>query len=735
MKTKLFTLFLALVSSVGSIFAVSGTCGDNLTWNLTDGVLTISGTGNMDDWDYYSSSPWHSECITSVTIGNSVTSIGNWAFASCEGLTNVNIPNSVTSIGNGAFYGCSGLTSVTIGNSVTSIGDWAFGYCSGLTNVTIPNSVTSIGVYAFGYCSGLTSVTIPNSVTSIGDFAFYGCSGLTSVTIGNSVTSIGENPFALCYALTSVTINSNSIVSKTYTSDQNIESLFGSQVTNYIIGSDVVNIGDCAFYDCYFLTSIEIPNSITNIGDYAFRYCSNLTNITIPNSVTSIGSYAFESSGLTNVTIGNSVTSIGDYAFKKDIGGDEYPSLTVTFLGEHPASLGAGALYSVDLIYLGVCGTLNSYQSAWPDYASRIAYTPLIYEITTIATNGYCEIKGATVCDNNAQITAHPNRGYRFVKWADGVTENPRIIPMTHDITIEAIFDYALTGKCGKDSALVWTFDPSTMALNITGKGDLSNNYTYGSFIESLTIGNEVTSIGWFAFEYCRNLKNVIIGSSVKVLEEYAFYNCYAIETITCYSQRPPTVKQNALAGVGYSTIVYVPAEYLNTYKMHDAWGLYDVRPLGATSTETNGVTVTPTETTVQVVWPSISGAATYELVIKDKNGSVICTLVFNAQGQLLSMAFNAPKRNNAPQQTQTAGFAFTVTGLDSGTGYDLTLTSKDNSGNTLDSKTVSFSTTGESTAINQIVNGQTPTKVMRNGQLFIRRGNELFNTTGARVR
>ena len=137
-------------------------------------------------------------------IPNSVTSIGDGAFSSCNGLTSVTIPNSVTSIGDGAFSSCNGLTSVIIPNSVTSIGEDAFYYCSSLTSVTIPNSVTSIGRSAFSGCSGLTSVDIPNGVTSIGDCAFRDCSGLTSVTIPNSVTNIGYDGFSGCTALNEI---------------------------------------------------------------------------------------------------------------------------------------------------------------------------------------------------------------------------------------------------------------------------------------------------------------------------------------------------------------------------------------------------------------------------------------------------------------------------------------------------------------------------------------------------
>ena len=228
----------------------SGTCGPNLKWHLThDGVLTIFGKGKMnnyyDDGDYdggyYVGRPWRYDDIKRVIIGDSVTTIGEYAFSGCSFLTSVTIPNSVTTIGGYAFSGCTSLTSVTIPNSVTTIGDNAFNGCSSLTSVNIPNSVTTIGGWAFRGCSSLTSLTIPNSVTTIREYTFYGCSSLTSVTIPNSVTAIGEYAFGFCSSLTSVTI----------------------------------------------------PNSVTKIGEYAFGFCISLTSVTIPNSVTKIGGGAF----------------------------------------------------------------------------------------------------------------------------------------------------------------------------------------------------------------------------------------------------------------------------------------------------------------------------------------------------------------------------------------------------------------------------------------------------------
>ena len=203
---QIYILLIALLMGLSANAEKSGTCGPNLKWHLTDnGVLTISGKGEMYDYlEDYNRLPWSKSDIKRIIIGDGVTTIGGFAFASCSALTSVTIPNSVTEIGGGAFYRCSSLTSVTIPNSVTKIGSDAFKDCSALTSVTIPNSVTTIGWGAFWGCRSLTSVTIPNSVTTIGVRVFEDCWSLTSVTIPNSVTTIRDFAFADCSKITQI---------------------------------------------------------------------------------------------------------------------------------------------------------------------------------------------------------------------------------------------------------------------------------------------------------------------------------------------------------------------------------------------------------------------------------------------------------------------------------------------------------------------------------------------------
>ena len=307
----------------------------------------------------------------SITIPNSVTNIGKGAFEECNNLATVTINsnylvsqdyskdssypflsmfgkqvkkyiigNDVKNIGQKAFYNCSELTSLTIGDNVTGIGESAFSDCNSLPSVVIPNSVIIIGDSAFNQCNGLTSLILGENVTSIGESAFYGCSGIPSLTIPNSVTNIGRGAFEECNNLATVTINSNYLVSQDYSKDSSYPflSMFGKQVKKYIIGNDVKNIGQKAFYNCSELTSLTIGDNVTGIGESAFSDCNSLPSVVIPNSVIIIGDSAFnQCNGLTSLILGENVTSIGESAF---YGCSGIPSLTIP---NSVASIGSSA--------------------------------------------------------------------------------------------------------------------------------------------------------------------------------------------------------------------------------------------------------------------------------------------------------------------------------------------------------------------------------------------------------
>ena len=359
----------------------NGTWG-NLSWALnSSGTLIISGTGQMNDFD--SGEAWLacSDDIQEIIIENGITSIGAYAFEGCYRLTSIAIPDSITSIGENAFAYCD-LASITIPVNVTNIGPRAFNYCDNLINInvnsgntaytsvngvlfnkpkdtlicyprgktsttfTIPNSVTTIGTAAFGNNSNLKSIIIPDSVTIIEDSAFSNVENLTSITIPNSVTVIADSVFAYNNKLTSITIPYSviSIGDLTFSFCTNLTTInvdsentaymsingvlfnkskkkivaypAGKKDTTYTIPSSVTDIGGGAFGDCSSLSEIIIPEGVKSIGDSAFSDCYSLKSIIIPNNVSRIGISAFNSChALTKISIPESVISIGSYAF------------------------------------------------------------------------------------------------------------------------------------------------------------------------------------------------------------------------------------------------------------------------------------------------------------------------------------------------------------------------------------------------------------------------------------
>ena len=311
---------------VGTVCAKSFFCGGNVAYIFEDGVLTVSGTGDMDDFVSPNNVPWHAQrdLINSVVIEEGITSIGSYAFYNCTALETITLPESLTVIGRDSFSGCEAIrdvyltdlsawcavafydvgsnplyyaealylngdsvedlyipdvvksvgecafynldciTSVTFADSVTQIGNFSFYGCDNVSNINFGNSVEQIGAYAFSECDNVVEISIPDTVIEIGQSAFYHCGLLRRVTIGDGVQSIGDTAFERCESLSDVSL-----------------------------GENLQTIGAFAFCNCDALQNIIIPESVVEIGSSAFRFCDAIERIDIPAGVTKIGNEAF----------------------------------------------------------------------------------------------------------------------------------------------------------------------------------------------------------------------------------------------------------------------------------------------------------------------------------------------------------------------------------------------------------------------------------------------------------
>ena len=324
-----------------------------------------------------------SDCVTGITYNDSSY---NGVFSDCYSLTSVTIPNSVTSIGAFAFQNCSRLANITLPSDLDYIGGYAFNLCGGLSSITFPDTLRFIGVASFQHCSSLTNIVIPSGITSWEGASFGHCYSLTSVTIPDTVTKIPYGAFNQCYNLTSVGLKGSGASVELPDSITSIEhGAFNncSGLTSVTIPSGVTSIEGSTFYGCGSITSVTIPDVITSIGDSAFQYCRGLNRVNsdvngvcnIPSAVTSIGRSAFQGCwSLRNIVIPDSITQIGDLAFENC-----HNLSSITVLATTPPSLGSDALDYTNACPIYVPESkVSTYKLApgWNNYMRRIQAIP-----------------------------------------------------------------------------------------------------------------------------------------------------------------------------------------------------------------------------------------------------------------------------------------------------------------------------------------------------------------------
>ena len=599
MKTKIFTLLIAIVASFGTMFA-SVRIG-KLNYNLNSSTQTAEVTSNDGQYSgdivipavvSYNDTIYHVIGIgekafywcfelTSVSLPDGITSIGNSAFSDCSLLSSVEIPNNVTFIGNYAFSGCSKLTSLTFPNSVTHIGEGAVSGCINLTNIVVSNNITKIEASTFDNCSRIRSITIPNSVTSIGDNAFANCSRLVSITYSDNLTSIGNNAFMSCSTLSNINLPDKvrRIGNSAFSRCSNVSIAFlpdsltdvgeyafngCTSLTRITLPSCLKNIEVGTFMSCTSLTSITIPDSVKSIAYWAFQYCSNLKSINLGNGITRIGQSAFAScSALESIVIPNSVTTIDDNAFSycTKLSSVTLPNSVINigtniFMG--CTSISTPIYNNYAFVYMP-----SSYSGSYsiPDGIEHIAgyafkncnsITSIILPNSVISTgnNPFIDCEGLTSPIYNAHI---------FVRVPQNFS-GYYTIPNGIEIIASGAF-----------------YESNISSVNIPNSVKYigTQAFAYCRYFKSLLLPDGVLNIEAVVTDGCDSLTYISIGSGITNINGTAFANCKNLTTIVCGAIIPPSLGENAFSTNSKLKNIYVPCGSLDGYKMAEQWNQF----------------------------------------------------------------------------------------------------------------------------------------------------------------
>ncbi len=570
-------------------------------YNSYSGEVTIPSSVTHEEIEYSVTSIGDeafqiSPSLTSVTIGNSVASIGIAAFSMCDNLASITIPQTITSIHHTAFVACRNLTEMIVetGNptydsreNCNAIIETATNtLISGCKNTIIPNTVTSIGQEAFKTCYGLTNVTIPNSVTCISDYAFNYCFELTEIICESATPpNIGEWPFNNnatdrkiyvpaesvedykkaegwnAYAdviipynfeqnnnnkITYITNDGEIVTPKNDAFNVNITSnIYENGLGTITFDGNVSTIGDDAFYKCYNLMSITIPNTVTSIGEQAFSFCG-ITSIAIPNSVTDIESACFYScESLESITIGKSVENIDGSMFS---GCENLASITVDADNEkYDSRDNCNAIIETATNTLVVGGKNTVFHNT-------------VTSIGIEAFNNRYNITSITIPKTITNIHHTSFVGCRNLTEMIVEAGNPTYDSRDNCNAIIETATNTLISGCKN------TIIPNTVAS--IGEKAFARCYD----MTSINIPNSVTSIGAQAFFHCSTLTSINIPNSVTSIDDRAFDYCRELTEIICESATPPTAYGDTFLEIPTTATLYVPTGSKEAYASAEGW-------------------------------------------------------------------------------------------------------------------------------------------------------------------
>ena len=636
MKKSLFLIFAAMLLCVSNIMAqvVSGVCGENITWELTaEGELVIEGTGEMADFTFNTRASWYNyrESISSVTIGEGITNIGEFAFRDCTNLTAATISASVTTIGNDAFWG-TGLTSFIIpeNSQLAIIGDWAFNGSASLTTISFPASLTSIGYYAFNTCNFTSitcnAVTPPSASTAFPSTdasalvyvpaesvdAYKAADGWSKFT--NWIIASGTCGDNLAWTLSdedelviegtgemynysnnpAAPWNSYSGSIKSVDIKDGVTSIGSwafaqcSALTDVSISESVTNIGGDAFRECRILEEITLPAGLTQLGTGVFLYCDALKSITVPEGVTIIGSDTFEfCPQLSSITFPSGLTEIGPWALK---GCNNLAYITCK--AATPPSLGNSVFAGVSNnipVYVPTA-SVEAYKAAngWSQFAN---IQPIIIASGTCGDNltwKYLDgdelvIEGTGEMYNYSNNPAAPWNNYsgsiKSVDIKDGVTSIGSWAFAQCSALTDVSISESVTNIGGDAFRECRILEEITLPAGLTQLG--TGVFLYCDALKSITVPEGVTIIGSDTFEFCPQLSSITFPSGLTEIGPWALMGCYNLASITCKAATPPSLGNSVFADVNNNIPVYVPTASVEAYKAANGWSQFaNIQPI-----------------------------------------------------------------------------------------------------------------------------------------------------------
>ena len=499
--------------------------------------------------------------LTTISGKQPYISGANGVFRGCKSLTSITIPDSVTSIGAYAFSECTGLKTIKFGDksNLISIGSNAFQGCTSLTaaNLDVNSKLEKIESYAFQNCSSLTSITIPDSVTSIGNYAFSKCSNLTSINIGAGIQdvawlpnnfsgsiSISENNQYLATDTKAIFAKSNGelSVSKYMSADTTYD------IPSSINGLPVTSIGDSSFESYSSLTSITIPDSVISIGESAFSGCSGLLSIIIPDSVKSIGSHAFyKCSSLPEIVIPDGLTIINGNTFYN------CTALVKVIIPNNVTSIGIQAFYGCSgLISVNIgSGVTNIGENAFLGCSSLNSII-IPDSVNSIGRQGFMG------CSNLSTLSI--GKGLASIGY--DAFANCNKLTKINITNLEAwcklnVGSYASNNPLYYAHKLYLNDKLVTNLIIPNGVTSVTMAFAYCNSITSIIIPDSVTSIGKNAFKGCIGLTSVVIKGNITSISDYCFSGCSSLESVVLPSS-VTTIGRGAFSGCSKLTTIYV---------------------------------------------------------------------------------------------------------------------------------------------------------------------------------